>query len=279
MSSTKPLTWLVTGANAGFGLELCLIALQAGHTVIGTVRPSSKVPQSLEDAGIHIVRTEIAAPAKDIVTLVDGLVTKFGQVDVLVNNAGFAQLGHVEEVTDEQARYQMDINFFGALNFTRAVLPHMRQRQSGIIVQLSSTAGIVGMATCGLYCASKFALEGMSETLYDEVKPFNIRVHIVEPGPFRTDFLGRQSRGGFVSQGNEAYEKTDTGLHGTQSGDPVKGCQRMFEVVTGTGMGKGLEWELKIPLGPDAPGVVETRAGQLRHTLEVTRDLAMSAGL
>jgi NAD(P)-dependent dehydrogenase (short-subunit alcohol dehydrogenase family) len=280
MTSPEALTWLITGANSGLGLQLCLLASRHKHTVIGTVRPSAKVPKELEDAGVHLVKTEINAPATEISTTIENLLHDFGHIDVLVNNAGFAQLGHLEEVTDEQARYQFDVNFFGLLNFTRAILPHMRERQRGTVVNLSSIAGLIGGPGSSLYSASKFAVEAISEGLLKELEPFNVRVHVVEPGYFRTAFLERQSQGGFVANQVDGYEKKEIEkMHGRQYGDPIKGVERIFEVVTGTGMGVGLESELRILLGHDAIPVIENKINSLKQTLEKTRQIALSTDL
>lgn len=141
----------------------------------------------MENPKAHLVETEITASAASISELVDAAAAKYGRIDVLVNNAGYGHIGAVEEVSDEQARYQFDVNFFGLLNFTRAVIPHMRKQASGVIVQLSSGAGILGAHGGPIYSASKFAVEGLSEAMANELKPFGIRVHIIEPGIFRTE--------------------------------------------------------------------------------------------
>jgi NAD(P)-dependent dehydrogenase (short-subunit alcohol dehydrogenase family) len=279
-SSAQKLNWLVTGANSGFGLQLCLLAARHGDMVIGTVRPSAKIPRELEEAGVHLVKTEMTAPATEIRNKVDQLVHDFGHIDVLVNNAAFAQLGHFEEVTNEQARYQFDVNLFGPLNLMRAVLPHMRQRRSGTIVNLSSIAGIRGNPSSSLYSATKFALEGISEALLQEMKPFNVRVHVVEPGYFRTAFLERQSQGTFIAEHVDAYEKTEVAMmHGRQYGDPVKGAERIFEVVTETGLGVGLASELRILLGHDAIPAMENKIKSLQQSLEKTSHIALSTDL
>jgi NAD(P)-dependent dehydrogenase (short-subunit alcohol dehydrogenase family) len=279
--SQKPLTWLITGVNSGFGLQLSLLARKQGHTVIGTARPSAKVPKELEEEGVHLVRIEITAPATEIAAKVNELIAQFGHIDVLVNNAGFAQLGAVEEVSDEQARYQFDVNFFGLLNFTRIILPHMRERKSGVIVQMSSLAGLSGGPGSGLYCATKSAVESISETLVEELKPFNIRVHVIEPGFFRTAFLERQSQGNYLSKEINGYiaGKEIAKMNGAQYGDPIKGSQRIIEVVTGTGMGLGLEWEMRVLLGQDAIQVAESKIRSLQQTVGMTRHIAASTDL
>lgn len=147
--------WLITGANSGFGLQLSLLAAAKGHTVVATARSLSKFPSSLKESGADLVEIEVTAPVADVTKVVDNVVKKYGRLDVLVNNAGFAQLGAVEEVSDKDARYQFDVNFFGLLNFTRAALPHMRKRKAGTIVMISSVAGLIGGVGAPLYGASK----------------------------------------------------------------------------------------------------------------------------
>ena len=206
---------------------------------------------------------------------------KFGHIDVLVNNAAFAQFGRLEETTDQETRYQFEVNFFGLLNITLAVLPHPRQRQSGTIVNISSVSGLSGSVGVGLYNGSKFAVEGVSEALLQEMKPFHVRVHIVEPEYFRTKFLERQKEQGIhLSKHVDGYEKyTGQDMHKKQYGGPVKGVQRIYEVVTGTGMGVGLEGELRILLGHDAVPVVEPKIHMLQGTRDQTRAIALSTDL
>ena len=140
MASTK-LVWFITGANSGFGLLLTQLLLSHGHTVIATARSASKFPQSLkDDPKADLVEIEIAGPASAITAAVDAAVARHGRIDVLVNNAGFGLIGTLKEVTEADARYQFNVNFFGLLNFTKAVLPHMRAQNSGVIVHMSSSA-------------------------------------------------------------------------------------------------------------------------------------------
>jgi NAD(P)-dependent dehydrogenase (short-subunit alcohol dehydrogenase family) len=277
---TKHPVWLITGANSGFGLLLSLLVLSHGHTVIATARDASKFPQSLRDSpNAELIEIEIAAPASTISSTINAAVAKHGRIDVLVNNAGFGHMGALEEVAEKDARYQFDVNFFGLFNFTKAVLPHMRTQKSGVIVQISSGAGILAGQGGPIYAASKFAVEGLSEGLANEVKAFGIRVHLIEPGIFRTEFLGQVAKGAQVGQKKEGY--LDIGsilgnMHGKQPGDPEKGVQRIFEVVTGTGMGAGREWDLRVPLGTDSFGMCETKLKSLSDTLDKMKKIAQS---
>jgi NAD(P)-dependent dehydrogenase (short-subunit alcohol dehydrogenase family) len=272
--------WFITGANSGFGLLLSLLALSHGHTVIATARNASKFPQSLKDApNAHLLEIEVTAPAAVITSAVDAVVAKHGRIDVLVNNAGFGHMGAVEEVTEQDARYQFDVNFFGLFNFTKAVLPYMRKQNSGVIVQVSSAIGVLAGQGAPIYAASKFAVEGLSEGLANEVKPFGIRVHIVEPGIFRTEFLGQAASGKQVGEKKDGYLDIGSilgGMHGKQPGDPDKGVQRIFEIVTGTGLGAGKEWELRVPLGTDSLAMCQAKVDSLNKSLEKMEEIARS---
>ncbi|KAL6834317.1 NAD(P)-binding protein [Trichoderma sp. SZMC 28015] len=275
-----PLVWFITGANAGFGLTLANLALSKGDTVVATARSLSKFPESLtKNPNADLVETEVTAPAASITALVDAAAAKHGRIDVLVNNAGFGHIGAVEEVSDEEAHYQFDVNFFGVLNFTRAVIPHMRKQKSGVIVQLSSGVGILGPQGAPLYSASKFAVEGLSESMAIELKPFGIRVHIVEPGVFRTDFLKSISQGQNVSRHLEGYADLGgmlTGMHGKQPGNAELGIQRMYEIATGTGMAAGLDDQLRFPLGSDCYSMLEAKIKMLNETAEKGKFIAQS---
>jgi NAD(P)-dependent dehydrogenase (short-subunit alcohol dehydrogenase family) len=275
-----PLVWLITGGNAGFGLVLANLALSKGHTVVATARSLAKFPKSLiENPRADLVETEVTATATSITALVDAAVAKHGRIDILVNNAGFGHIGAVEEVSDEEARYQFDVNFFGVLNFTRAAIPHMRKQGSGVIVQLSSGVGILGAHGGPIYSASKFAVEGLSEAMAQELKPFGIRVHIIEPGIFRTDFLKPISQGQNVSRHIEGYanlEEMLSGMHGKQPGNAEVGIQRLYEVVTGTGMAAGLEDQLRFPLGSDCYSMLETKLKMLNETAEKVKSISLS---
>lgn len=277
---SKTLTWFITGANSGFGLLLSRLALSQGHTVIATARSTSKFPPDLaQNPNAHLLELQITSPGEEVAKILDNILTRHNQIDVLVNNAGFAHLGAVEELSEAEARYQFDVNFFGLLNVTKAIIPHMRARKSGVIVQISSGAGVLAGQGGPIYSASKFAVEGLSEAMAVELQPFGIRVHLVEPGIFRTEFLGPVSRGQNISKKVEGYFDIGavlTGMNGQQPGDPVRGVQRIFDVVTGMGMGRALEGELRILLGGDVFGMVERKRDMLSGTLEVMREVAFS---
>lgn len=281
--ATPKLVWIITGANAGFGLLLTELALSHGHTVVATARTLSKFPESLKsNPNADLVEVEIAGPSSAINAIVTNAKEKYGRIDVLVNNAGFGHLGAVEEVTEEEARYQFDVNFFGLLNFTKAAIPYMREQKSGTIVQVSSGAGLWAGVGGPVYVASKHAVEGLAEGLANEITPLGIRVHLVEPGIFRTDFLKEASKGKQFGKKKEGY--LDIGaimgqLHQNQPGDPQKAVQRMYELVTGTGMAKGKEGDLRVPLGSDVYGMLQQKIKSLTETAEKMKEIAVSTDL
>ncbi len=274
------LVWFITGANSGFGLLLAQLALSQGHTVIATARSASKFPQSLRDSeNADLIEIEVAGTASTITEAVDSAVARHGRIDVLVNNAGYGLLGALEEVSEADARYQFDVNFFGLLNFTKAVIPHMRKKNSGVIVQVSSGIGLWAGQGAPVYAASKFAVEGLSEALANELRPFNIRVHLFEFGIFRTNFLGPIAEGKQTGARKDGYLDIAglmAKIHGKQPGDPEKGVLRLFEIVTCTGMGSGLADELRIPLGSDAYKMLQSKIGSFSTTAEKMKEIAAS---
>src|ERR1700723_3190077 len=185
--------WLVTGAGRGLGLDIAKAALAAGHAVIATARNPAKVTAAI---GPH---DDLLAIKLDITHLADAeaavaaAVTKFGRIDVLINNAGNFYAGFFEELSPEQVRNQIETLLFGPMNVSRAVLPVMRKQRAGLIVTISSTAGISGLLFCSAYAAAKFGVEGWMESLSPEVIPFGIRTMLVEPGFFRTELLSNNS--------------------------------------------------------------------------------------
>ncbi|TDH21470.1 SDR family NAD(P)-dependent oxidoreductase [Segetibacter sp. 3557_3] len=227
----------ITGVSSGFGRELAKEAAIAGNTVIGTVRQQAQTAEvdaiSPGNTFGYVLDVNDHDSVKEVISAV---VNRFGRLDVVVNNAGYGLMGAVEETSMEEARAQMETNFFGALAVTQAVLPVMREAGQGHIVQFSSIAGLTGSPGLALYNASKHALEGMSEALYLEVKPLGIKVTIVEPGPFRTNWAGGSMH--FTRQKIDAYNETSgkvihmvNSISGAQPGDPVKGAQAVLKVI------------------------------------------------
>ena len=224
-----PKVWFITGASRGLGVEFAKAALRAGDRVVATGRNAAAVQAALGSATAELLCLDLDV-TDDTGTqqAVKRAVSKFGTIDVLVNNAGYGHLGFFEEATDADIRAQYDTNVFGLFSVTRAVLPVMRKAGKGHIFNLSSAAGIRGQEFASIYCSSKFAVEGFSEALAAEVAPFGIAVTIVEPGPFRTDFLTRESlrfSGTSVADYDERRERTQAAFetrNGKQPGDPVR---------------------------------------------------------
>ncbi|WP_314193236.1 SDR family oxidoreductase [uncultured Arthrobacter sp.] len=220
--------WFITGAARGMGVDLAKAALDAGHRVVATARDAAKVTAVLGDhenlLALSLDVTDAAASA----AAVEAAVGRFGSIDVLVNNAGNFYAGYFEEISDEQFRKQMETNFFGPLNVTRAILPVMRRQRSGHVITITSAAGIIGQEFCAAYAASKFALEGWMESLQYDVQPYGIHTTIVEPGFFRTELLveGASSIWPELSIDDSSERTTQTiaawKSNGQQGGDPAK---------------------------------------------------------
>ena len=230
--------WFITGAGRGMGIDIARAALAAGHQVVATARDTSRVTTAL---GEHDHLLAVALDITDTSSVdaaVAAAVGRFGRIDVLVNNAGNFQPGFFEEVSDAQFRAQIETNFFGPLSVTRAVLPIMRRQRSGRVLTITSTAGLVGGPFGTAYAASKFALEGWTEGLREEVRPFGIGVTAVEPGFFRTELLveGASTFWPELSIEDYAAETATTieawkGMNGKQSGDPAKLAANLVTVA------------------------------------------------
>ena len=220
--------YFITGAGRGMGVDLARAALEAGHRVVATARRPEGVEQTLGAAeNLLALRLDITSPA-DAEAAVREALEQFGRIDVLINNAASFQAGFFEEVSPEQFRAQMEVNFFGPLNVTRAVLPVMRQQRSGQIVTISSTAGVVAGEFTSAYAASKFALEGWMEALRPEVAPYGITTTVVEPGFFRTELLepastiwAAHSVPDYAARTAEIIPGWEA-MNGKQVGDPAK---------------------------------------------------------
>jgi NAD(P)-dependent dehydrogenase (short-subunit alcohol dehydrogenase family) len=238
MKTNNHLVWMITGTSQGFGHELVRAALQRGDSVIATSRNPHKVATAFPEASDRLlaVPMDLRDPAQ-ISSAVQAGLARFGRIDVLVNNAGHGLVGAVEEASDAEIANVHETNVFGLLRVTRAVLPHFRKRRSGHVVNLSSIGGVIGIAGFGIYNSTKFAVEGLSEALAHEVAPLGIRVTIVEPGPFRTDFLGGSLAvaGKTLADYDETSGRTRAGAterHGNQPGDPVRAAEAIIKAVT-----------------------------------------------
>lgn len=279
--------WFITGCSSGFGLGLARLALQAGHKVIATSRTPSKTPElvsEISSLGGTWLALDVCSPS--LSQILDHALSVHGHIDYLVNNAGSSLLGPLEDISDTEARSIMDINFFAPLNIIRHVLPSMRARRSGTIVNISSTQGLVAYPCTGIYAASKHALEGASEALSQEVAPFNIRVLIIEPGGFNTNFASsiatpaKPLSSDYVGTPVERVMKGIASLPGNLFGDTEKACRAIFDVATKTGLSGELKEEyLRIPLGSDCAGRLRRMVEVLGRTLDGTKPVWESTDL
>jgi NAD(P)-dependent dehydrogenase (short-subunit alcohol dehydrogenase family) len=241
--------WLITGCSSGLGQEMALAALSAGDRVMLTARDPKRLARLAELAPerTRVAELDVTCP-EQVDAVVQATIDRFGSIDVLVNNAGYGVLGAVEELSMEQLRDMMEVMFFGAVHLTKAVLPYMRRNGSGSIVQMSSQGGQMSPPGFGGYCATKFALEGISEALATEVAPFGIRVLLVEPGAFRTRFHGRvrlaEALNAYTSVVNGVREDV-LNLDGAQPGDPARAAA-ILQVLDSA------ESPLRLALGRDA---------------------------
>ena len=271
-------TWFVTGAGRGLGFDLVNAVAAAGHQVVATGRDLAGLKRSfanLPPDQLLCLELDVTNEAQAAEAMA-ATVAHFGGIDVLVNNAGFGQMGMFEDNTQEEAEHQFDINFFGLLKVTRAILPVMRKQRSGRIFNLSSYVGVQGFAATSLYCASKFAVEGFSEALSQEVAPFGILVTLVEPGVFRTEFMDPASvryGAGQVADYAEATAAfrafTDT-MSGKQAGGPKKLAAAIVELAATP------KPPLHFAAGADAVEVITGKLAAARTDLEAWRELSTS---
>ena len=234
---SAPRVWFITGCSSGFGLLLAHELLRRGDRVIATARDASKLDdlQTLYPDTARTFKLDVTKPA-EIESVSRVAITAFGQVDVLVNSAGYGVNGAIEEVSEDEFEHMFQTNIYGLIRTTRAFLPHFRERRTGHIFNLSSIGGLIGGAGWGFYNVTKFAVEGFSEALAAEMKPLGVHVTVIEPGPFRTDFLGRSGK----LAANELPEYKDTAgkardylrtQAGKQPGDPQKAVEAIIAVA------------------------------------------------
>jgi NAD(P)-dependent dehydrogenase (short-subunit alcohol dehydrogenase family) len=264
--------WLITGAASGFGRAITDAAVAHGDTVVAGVRSPGDLPE-----GAHPVTLDVTDAGQREAAVTE-TIERCGRIDVLVNNAGRTQVGAVEETTDEELRALFDLHFFAPAALTRLVLPHMRRQGSGAIVQMSSVGGQVTAPGFGAYCATKFALEGLTETLHDEVAGFGIRTLIVEPGAFRTGLF----RPGAAYESEAMPEYADTvgptrayvrGNDGLQAGDPDKAAQAILTALDADAP------PLRLVLGADAIGNISGRLQRVTEELAAWRGVGEATAL
>ena len=257
--------WLITGASSGFGLAIAQAAFGRGDTVVATSRRVDAIPREKGER-IALLPLDVTDADQRRAT-VDEVIRRFGRIDVLVNNAGRTQVGAVEETTDEELRDLFELHFFAPVALTRAVLPQMRKQGGGAIVQMSSVGGQVTAAGFGAYCATKFALEGLTETLREEVAPFGIRTLIVEPGAFRTGlfrpgaaYMSAEMADYAETVGpTRAYVRDD---HLKQPGDPARAAEAILDALDTD------DPPLRLVLGADAIGNIRARLDRLSTELD-----------
>lgn len=271
-----PKTLFITGISSGFGKALALEALASGHRVIGTARNQEALQtfEALSDERAHGVILDVTDFAR-IDSVVAGVESRHGPVDVLVNNAGYGHEGIFEESPLEEMRRQFDVNVFGAVAVTKAFVPYFRQRRSGHIINITSMGGTITMPGIAYYCGSKFALEGISDTLSKELAPFNIFVTAVAPGSFRTDWAGRsmQRTPRSIDDYDASFDPVRQAReekNGKQLGDPQKAARAMLQLIDST------HPPAHLLLGSDALGLVRGKLEQSLKALEQWEALTRS---
>lgn len=276
MSHKSKKVWFITGASRGFGEKIAKAALEHGDIVVATARD----PKSISDhfgnnPNLLAVKLNVK-DEREIQEAVQVAIEKFGRIDVLVNNAGYGLLGAVEEATSDEVKNLYETNVFGLLNVTRSILPHMRRQHAGHIINISSLGGYRSSAGFGPYCSTKFAIEGLSESLRDELAPLGISVTVVEPGYFRTDFLESSS---LVSSKTVIADYNETSgkvrkkakeISLNQPGDPDKLAQAFIKLVDSR------EPPLRLPLGSDAVQVIKDKNEAVKKELEKWEALSLS---
>ncbi|WP_458725356.1 oxidoreductase [Pseudomonas mandelii] len=275
-SHTFKRVWLITGASRGIGARIAAAALANGDAVVATARDASSVTQRFgTQPALLAVSLDVTNEAQGI-AVAKAAVEHFGRIDVLVNNAGFGLLGAVEEASADEVRRVYETNVFGLLNITRAVLPYMRAARSGHVINLSSVGGYASGPGFGVYCSTKFAVEGLSEALHAELAPVGVKVTVVEPGYFRTEFLEGnslvESPSTIADYDSTAGEvrKIAKAVTLNQPGDPDKLAQAMIILV------EAKKAPLRLPLGSDCVAAIEAKNAFVTDELQTWREVSVS---
>lgn len=273
MNKENQKVWLVTGTSKGLGLHLIKLLLSQGHKVIATSRNTDALEKEITSfkENLFPVKLDITSDTA-VKKTIDESIEKLGRIDVVVNNAGYSLVGSMEEMTDAEFRATMDVNLFGTVNIIRNMMPHLRKQQSGHIINISSNAGYIGFEKAASYNAAKFALIGISEALAQEVINFGIKVTVVAPGQFRTEFMNSIN---YVKNRIEVYgvdkaEKMWTKFSGTQPGDPDKLSKILVQIS---------EMEqppLHLLLGPDTYELVTQKRAEENAEFEKWKSLTLS---
>ena len=273
---TEKKIWLITGAGRGLGVDIAKAVLATGHAVVATGRDIAKITAAVGDHdNLLAFKLDVTRP-QDAQAAVEAAVVKFGRIDVLVNNAGNFFAGFFEELSPEQVRNQIETLLFGPMNVTRAVLPVMRKQRSGLLLTISSTAGIAGQMFCTAYAAAKFGIEGWMESLTPEIAPFGIRTMLVEPGFFRTELLTNDSTTYANPSIDDYAEKTKEivaawkSMDGKQGGDPDKLAAALVKLVALQ------DPPTRFAAGADAMQTFEAKANTLLAQGQAHRELSTS---
>ena len=274
---TEKKVWFITGAGRGMGVDIAKAALAAGYGVVATGRDPERVSAAIGDSDNLLLTVKLdVTDTADAQAAVEAAVDRFGRIDVLVNNAGNFNAGFFEEIAPEDFRAQIETTLFGPVNVTRAALPFMRARRSGLVVTISSTAGISGQQFCTAYAASKFGVEGWMESLTPEVAPFGIRTMLVEPGFFRTELLTPESTKFAASSIEDYAERTEQtvagwkSMNGLQGGDPAKLADALITLASQE------EPPLRFAAGADAVAALEHKGRDLLAQAHAHRELSSS---
>jgi NAD(P)-dependent dehydrogenase (short-subunit alcohol dehydrogenase family) len=267
--------WFITGCSTGFGRELAKLVLDRGYRAVITARDPSKIQDLTKGHEGRVLALKLDVTSKgEVAEAVKQTEAKFGSIDVLVNNAGYGYLGALEESEESEVRSMVETNFFGLARMIHVVLPAMRRRRHGSIVNISSIGGLVGFPGVGYYNATKFAVEGLSEALSKEVAPLGINVLVVEPGPFRTDWAGRslkQSSQQIPEYADTAgaFRQRITGGSGKQAGDPVRAGEAIIKALESDNA------PLHLVLGQVALDTARNKMEKLRNELDAWEDISL----
>ncbi|MEU8436774.1 oxidoreductase [Streptomyces sp. NPDC029216] len=272
--------WFITGASRGLGAAITREALDRGHSVIAAARDVSAVLKAYPHKPVELlaVNADVTEP-EQLTAAVEAGLARFGRIDIVANNAGYGLVGAIEETSDKAARALFDVNVFGVLNTLRATLPTLRAQRSGHVLNIGSVGGFATAPATGLYGASKFALEGISEALHGELAPLGVRVTVIEPGGFRTDFLSSSSfqvEPATIADYTEGAGPVREALayyDGRQPGDPVKAAKAIVDVT------ETAEPPLRLQLGADAVERVEAKLDLVRRELDQWRHVALSTSI
>ncbi|GAA0884367.1 oxidoreductase [Sphingobacterium siyangense subsp. cladoniae] len=276
MENIKQKIWFVTGASKGLGLTLIKLLLSKGNKVAATSRNAGDIDKQIKHENLLALTTSLADD-KSVHEAIAQTINKFGKIDVVMNNAGYSLYGSVESLSDDEFRQIMDINFFGTVNVIRNVMPYLRNQKSGHIINISSVAGYRGYGNSPAYASTKFAVIGLSEALAEEVKAFNVKVTVVAPGFFRTDFLNKGT--GLVCKNPIPEYRMETLLNwlnennGKQTGDPNKLANHLIEITH-------LENPpIHLLMGEDAYQIVTEKRKAEHEEFEVWKNITFSTNI